>query len=217
VRFLRRNSADDSTTATEVVDAENSELPKGHSAGKGRPTPKRREAEGRRRGPVPPPPRTQREAMRRNRTTRPTREQRVRENTQRRERMMAGDEKYLLPKDRGPVKAFARDAIDARRNLMGLFMPLAVVVLVSYVAQIAVPTVPIQLYVMAACLLFLLAMVVEAVMLGRLVAKLARAELPKESVGIVSMIWYTFTRASQVRRLRIPRPRVRPGETVKAR
>ena len=216
MRFLRRNSADTDTAADEAVDVE-LELPKGHSAGKGRPTPKRREAEGRRRGPVPPPPRTQREAMKRNRATRPTREQRVQQNAESRERMMAGDERYLLPKDRGPVKAFARDVIDSRRNLMGLFMPMAVLVLVSYFAQIVVPTLPIQVYVMAACLVFLLAMVVEAIMLGRLVAKLARTELPKETVSTPSLIWYTFTRASQIRRLRVPRPRVRPGETAKAR
>jgi hypothetical protein len=217
---LRRNSADDDTTAENgAVDVDSgTELGKGQTPRKGRPTPKRIEAEGRRRGPVPPPPRTQREAYKRSREVRPkmSREERSTEQRERREKMMSGDERYLMPKDRGPVKAFVRDVIDSRRNLMGLFMPLAILVLASYFLQIAVPTLPIQEYVMLACLVFLLAMVVEAIMLGRLAQRLARTKFPKENVGTAGTIWYTFTRASQVRRLRVPRPRVRPGETVEA-
>jgi hypothetical protein len=222
VRFLRRNSADDDTaTENGAVDVDPStELSRGQTARKGRPTPKRIEAEGRRRGPVPPPPRTQREALKRSRELRPkakmTREERSNEQRERREKMMAGDERYLMPKDRGPVKAFVRDVIDSRRNLMGLFMPLAILVLASYFLQIAVPTLPVQEYVMLACLVFLLAMVVEAIMLGRLATRLAQDKFPKEHIGTAGIIWYTFTRASQVRKLRVPRPRVRPGETVGA-
>jgi hypothetical protein len=39
--------------------------------------------------------------------------------------MMAGEEAYLLPRDQGPVRAYVRDIVDARRNLLGLFMPAA--------------------------------------------------------------------------------------------
>lgn len=222
MRFLRRNSAaDDTTTENGAVDVDpGTDGSKGQTARKGRPTPKRSEAEGRRRGPVPPPPRTQREAMKRNRELRPklSREERSKETADRRQRMMAGDERYLMPKDRGPVKAFVRDVIDSRRNLMGLFMPMAILVLLSYFAQVAVPSLGLALqeYVMLACLVFLLAMVVEAILLGRLATRQAQAKFPKESIGTASIIWYTFTRASQVRRLRVPRPRVRPGQSVEA-
>jgi len=220
VRFLRRNSADDDTTTENgAVDVDpGTELGKGQTPRKGRPTPKRVEAEGRRRGPVPPPPRTQREAYKRSREVRPkmTREERANDQRERREKMMSGDERYLMPKDRGPVKAFVRDVIDSRRNLMGLFMPLAILVLASYFLQYAVPTLPVQEYVMLACLVFLLAMVVEAILLGRLATRMARTKFPKETVRTAGIIWYTFTRASQVRKLRVPRPRVRPGETVEA-
>lgn len=216
VRFLRRNSADDTATAEkEAVDVESpAEQSKAFSAGKGRPTPKRRDAEARRRGPVPPPPRTQREAFRRGRATKLTKEQRRQETSVRRERMMAGDDKYLLPKDRGPAKAYARDVIDSRRNLMGLFMPMAIIVLLSYFAQVAVPNLPVQQYVMLACVVFLLAMIIEAIMLGRVVARKVRAKFPEENAGTLSMTWYTFTRASQVRKLRVPRQRVNPGAAV---
>ena len=36
--------------------------------------------------------------------------------------MLAGEDEYLLPRDKGPVRAYVRDFIDARRNLVGLFM-----------------------------------------------------------------------------------------------
>ena len=36
-----------------------------------------------------------------------------------------------MPRDRGPVKAYIRDVVDSRPHLMGLFMPLAVVVVLS--------------------------------------------------------------------------------------
>ena len=38
---------------------------------------------------------------------------------------MAGDEAYLLPRDQGPVRRYARDIVDSRRNVLGLFMPAA--------------------------------------------------------------------------------------------
>ena len=43
----------------------------------------------------------------------------------RREQMMAGEDAYLLPRDKGPVRRFVRDVVDSRRNLLGLFMPAA--------------------------------------------------------------------------------------------
>ena len=45
--------------------------------------------------------------------------------TERRERMMAGDDAYLLPRDKGPVRRYVRDIVDSRRNVLGLFMPAA--------------------------------------------------------------------------------------------
>jgi len=210
VRFLRRDSTDDTATPDkEATDAE--QRPRSPSSGKGRPTPKRRDSEARRRGPVPPPPRTQREAYRRSRGSK---EQRRKETRERHERMMAGDDKYLLPKDRGPGKAYARDIIDSRRNLMGLFMPMAIVVLLSYFANVANPALPIQQYMMLACLAFLLAMIIEAVLLGRIVTRKVRARYPDERAGTLSLSWYTFTRASQIRKLRVPRPKVGPGAKV---
>ncbi|MGC7099793.1 DUF3043 domain-containing protein [Amycolatopsis lurida] len=216
MRFLRRNSTTDPDTpdedASEVADAV--DQARGFTPSKGRATPKRREAEAKRRGPVAPPPKTMREAMKRNKELRKqnptTKEDRRAAAKERRDRMNAGDDKYLLPRDRGPVKAYVRDLVDAKRNLLGLFMPLALLVFVA----LLVPNVDIQRYATLLCTVMLLGMVVEGYFNGRRVAKAVREKFPKEEIKGRSVGWYAFIRASQIRKLRVPKPRVSPGDTV---
>jgi hypothetical protein len=215
VRFLRR----DSTTATEVPATEGAEVTDGvekaFTPGKGRATPKRREAEAKRRGPVAPPPKNTREAMRRNKELRkastPADKAERREASKvRRDRMMAGDDKYLLPRDRGPVKAYIRDLVDSRRNLLGLFMPLAILVFVA----LLLPVQRIQNYATLLCTFLLLGMIVEGFLSGRRISRQVREKFPKETVKGRSVGWYAFIRASQIRKLRVPKPRVRAGQAV---
>jgi hypothetical protein len=130
--------------------------------------------------------------------------------TKQRERMMAGDEKYLMPRDRGPVKAYIRDSIDSRRNLLGLFMPLAILIFVA----LLVPDQRVQSYTTLLCLLMLVAMVVEGILSGARITKRVRQKFPKEPVRGLSIGWYAFIRASQIRKLRVPKPRVGPGEKI---
>ncbi|GAA3812762.1 hypothetical protein EDD35_5277 [Amycolatopsis thermoflava] len=187
---------------------------RGYTPGKGRPTPKRKEAEGKRRGPVAPPPRTMREAMKRNRELRKSnpvdKEERRRLAKERQERMAAGDDRYLLPRDKGPVKAYVRDLVDSRRHFLGAFMPLAILVFVV----LLVPYPVIQQYVTLLCMAALLVMAVEGYFNGRRIARLARAKFPKENISGRSLGWYAFVRASQIRKLRMPKPRVKVGDTV---
>jgi hypothetical protein len=216
VRFLRRKEDAETTDAESEVELADDDAArsKAHTPGKGRPTPKRREAEGRKRGPVAPPPRTTREAMKRARGNKEDRKElsvkRREIRLNQRERMMAGDEKYLMPRDRGPVKAYIRDAVDSRRNLLGLFMPLAILIFVA----LLVPDPRIQSLTTLLCLLMLVAMVLEGVLSGRRITRLVRAKFPKEPIRGLSVGWYAFIRASQLRKLRVPKPRVRPGDKI---
>lgn len=211
MRFLRRSTpskvgADSSESAAPApTDSEQSE-PK-RTTGKGRPTPKRRDAEGRRRGPAAPPPRTQREAARLAKANRPSKEERRRIAEERRARMAAGDERYLMPRDRGPVKAYIRDVVDSRPHIMGLFMPLAIVVVLS----LLVPVPAVQQYLSLFSLVALTTMIIEGIFLGASVTRKARERFPDEQIGALSTGWYAFTRASQLRKLRIPKPRVQRG------
>ncbi|MGQ0573168.1 MAG: DUF3043 domain-containing protein [Pseudonocardia sp.] len=211
MRFLRRSTpspvgADPSAPA---ADGGQDAAP-GQSPGKGRPTPKRRDAERRRRGPAPPPPRTQREAIKLARATKPDKTERRRRAAERRERMDAGDDRYLPPRDRGPVKAYIRDVVDSRRHIIGLFMPLAGLVFIS----IIVPVAAVQTYISVVAMAVMGSMIVEGIFLGRRIAAAARARFPGEEVKGFATGWYAFTRASQPRTLRVPRPRVARGTNL---
>jgi hypothetical protein len=121
--------------------------------------------------------------------------------------MAAGDDKYLLPRDRGPVKRYIRDVVDSRPHHIGLFMPLAVITLVAVV----LPFPQVQQYLSPFSIIVLLAMIVEGVALGFTITRKARAKFPKESINAFGTGWYSFTRASQLRRMRIPKPQVARG------
>ncbi|MHA6793420.1 DUF3043 domain-containing protein [Pseudonocardia bannensis] len=212
MRFLRRSEQTAATVGSGGSDtAQNPDSGPAtdgtRTVGKGRPTPKRRDAESKRRGPAPPPPRTQREAARLARANRPDKEQRRRAAAERRERMAAGDDRFLMPRDRGPVKAYIRDLVDSRPHLMGLFMPLAGVVLLS----VLLPIPAAQQYLSLFSLLALVTMIAEGVILGIQVTRKARAKFPDERIGGLGTGWYAFTRGSQLRRLRVPKPRVQRG------
>lgn len=212
MRFLRGNAgsgaADSEQEPAADVTSDSDEPPqRSRTPGKGRPTPTRRESEARKRGPAPPPPKNQREALRRMRGSKDERRQAA---AVRRERMMAGDEKYLMPRDRGPVKAYIRDLVDSRRNIAGLFMPLALLV----VLVILVPSPAIQQYVSLLSMAMLVTMIAEGVLLGVIISRRVRDRFPGETVSALSVGFYALTRATQMRKLRAPKPRVGRGEQV---
>ncbi|MFZ2177943.1 MAG: DUF3043 domain-containing protein [Rhodococcus sp. (in: high G+C Gram-positive bacteria)] len=218
MKLLRRGDSDNSDRrdadvpeASDVSVSETAPRP-----GKGRPTPKRRDAEARRRGPVAPAPLTAKEARARKKATRGNKQERKaaaaeRRATaaERRARMLAGEDKYLLPRDKGPVRAYVRDIVDARRNLVGLFMPLALILIMAMFVSPAL-----QAIVTLAMLVMMLFMVIEGVFLGRKINNQVRERFPDTPDGGFKLGWYAFVRASQIRKLRAPKPRVRPGDAI---
>src|SRR3954463_9775826 len=90
--------------------------------GKGRPTPKRRDAERRRKVVVAPKNRKEAARLQRERTREVRRTQR--------EGMVKGNDRYLGPRDAGPARAFVRDYVDSRRTIGSYFLPATIVILV---------------------------------------------------------------------------------------
>lgn len=130
-------------------------------------------------------------------------------SAERRERMLAGDEKFLLPRDKGPVRAYTRDLVDARRNLVGLFMPLALLLIFALFLSPAV-----QAYVTLAMFVMMLFMVFEGIFIGRQINNRVRDRFPDTLDGGFKLGWYAFVRASQLRKMRAPKPRVERGAAV---
>lgn len=187
---------------------------------KGRPTPKRDDARrGGRKGPVAPAPMTTAEARARRKSLagpKLSREERRAERavsrarmSDRRERMMAGEEAYLLPRDQGPVRRYVRDVVDSRRNFLGLFMPstLALLFIMFGVPQL-------QLYISPAMLVLMAVMSVDGLILGRKVNKLVEVKFPNNTESRWKLGLYAASRASQMRRMRTPRPQAKHGSSV---
>jgi Protein of unknown function (DUF3043) len=190
----------------------------GTTAPKGRPTPKRNQG---RRGPVAPAPMTGAEARRRRKELggpKLTRAERKAERiarradtADRRERMMAGDDAYLLPRDKGPVRRFVRDVVDARRNVLGLFMPAALGLIF---VMLAVPSLAVQRLLSPAMLVLVVIMVIDGFLVGRKVNKLVDQKFPDNTESGWKLGFYAASRASQLRRMRAPRPQVNRGDKV---
>ncbi len=171
-----------------------------HPVGKGRPTPKRRDAQASRK--VVAAPTSRREASKQAR-------ERLRvERAQSRAALMAGDERALPTRDRGPVKRFARDAVDARRNVAEYLLPFVLVVFaISIYPNAAVQSVT-SLLMLAAIILA----VVDSVVLVRSLTKRAGERFPDEDLSGLGR--YALMRSTQIRRLRLPKPKVSRGQAV---
>ena len=172
----------------------------GGPVGKGRPTPKRSEARGARGGPVPPPPATRKEAAKR------AREQAALARTRTREGTARGDQKAMLPRDQGPVRALVRDAVDGRRNVGVLLLPLALLLVVAQFSR--------EPRLIGIALTFwlagVLAMVVDVVVTSVVISRRVRAAFPEEG-SVKGHVGYGLLRSTQFRRFRLPPPQVTPG------
>lgn len=168
------------------------------SLGKGRPTPSRREAEQARKQQlrIPSDPKAAKKAAKER--------DRVAREEQRRG-MMSGDPRYLPTRDQGPVRAFARDFVDGRFSLAEYFVFVAIgVLLLGFIQNQAVQTViTLGFYIFTA--IMAVDILIVLIQLRSAVAK----QFPDESRKGLS--WYAGLRMIQMRRLRLPAPRVRIG------
>ncbi|MFD0397864.1 DUF3043 domain-containing protein [Kitasatospora sp. NPDC059811] len=194
--MFRRRSDDAAASATVLEKPDETRHPQ---AKKGRPTPKRSEAEANRRTRVTVP-KDRKEAARQ------ARERMRSEREKQRTALMEGDERHLPARDKGPVRKFARDYVDARWSLAEFFLPAAVVILVLSI--IKVPA--IQLLSTLLFLLFFVLVILDFVRLGfGLRKQFAERFAGQNTRGAVA---YGLMRILQMRRLRLPKPQVRRGE-----
>ena len=173
------------------------------ASGKGRPTPRRNEAQGRRPGPPPPPPTTRKEAYKRMRETQAANRAQSRQGAAR------GDDAYLPARDRGPVRKLVRDVVDSRRNVGSFFLVIAAVALVGTVA----PSLLVRNYASFLLMGFFLLMIVDSVILSRRIKGKVAERFPgtQKTRGLV---WYGISRSTMIRRWRFPKPDAALGADV---
>ncbi|MDO9455840.1 DUF3043 domain-containing protein [Nocardioides sp.] len=174
---LRRRKSEEATSETVTLTK---------AGGKGRPTPTRKEAEAaaRARAKVP---RTRKEQMAAQRAAKGESSQKIRQG------MKDGDERYLLARDKGPVRRFIRDFVDARFGFAEIVIPL------MFVAIVYNPLI-IPLFAV---------LVVDLVVLRLRLRKELTRRFPDESLK--GTTYYSMTRAMQMKFMRLPKSKVKIG------
>lgn len=173
----------------------------GKPGGKGRPTPTRKEAEAAAKARAKAP-RTRREQLAAQRAGRSESSKTIRAG------MKAGDERYLLARDKGPVKRFIRDFVDSRFSFVELMVPLLIVTLVlgysgsPYLVGVG------NTVLLATVLLVAFDLVVLRFRLRR---ELAR-RFPDEPTKGTTL--YAVMRALQMKFMRLPKAQVKIGQSL---
>jgi Protein of unknown function (DUF3043) len=203
VKLTRREKPADSeaaeTSAAEAVPADGSR--------KGRPTPKRRDSQGRR-GPVAAP-RTRKEAYARqkqlNKQGRAARSAaKPRSVAEQRAALKRGDPSVLPRRDQGKTRKLARDYVDSHRMISNYLLGLFPFMIVG----IAVPA--LQLVVLAALFVLLL----EWYIVGRRIRALSMQRFGEAQGGNLSIGFYAGSRAYMPRRWRLPAPQLERGDPM---
>jgi hypothetical protein len=162
----------------------------GPASKKERPTPSRKEAEAARR-----------ERVNRTLTTREARQAAARQ--QRAERMRTMGER-----DRTPEKALMRDYVDARFSLGELLLPSVVLILATTLLGSLLPSMAIITTLVM--YLFILAIIVDEFLMWRGFKRVLAERIPKASTK--GLLGYGMTRSTQIRRFRMPPPRLKRGD-----
>lgn len=163
--------------------------------GKGKPTPSRKEREQARKKPL---------VGDRSKEARQADKEKVRAQRQQiREGMMAGDERYLSARDKGPQRRYARDLVDARFTAGELVLPmLFIVVFMTFIDSFLLQV--IALFAMWG--LFAI-VALDAFLVARSTKKKVASKFGAENIE-QGIPWYAAMRSIQMRSLRIPKPQV---------
>ena len=166
---------------------------------KGRPTPKRKEAQAATKVSSLAPASSKAEKKRAKEAARASR-------ISQREAYLRGDENALPLRDRGPEKKFVRNFIDARRSIGEYFLPVIGFVLVLSLIPIGAFAVA-GIVIMYSVLLF---SVVDGFFLSRKIKSEVAKRFPDKSTKGLGL--YGWLRSTQMRRMRAPKPQVKAGD-----
>ena len=203
--FRRKTAEPAAETVTPEPAADAAHRPKGYTPSKkelGVTTPKR-SSTGRKVGA--PTPQNRREAYK---------SMRERQRVERAEAaagMRAGDEKYLLARDRGAERGLVRDIVDSRRTVGTYFFVGAFIVIFGSGSWM--PPV-VQLAATVLWTVLAVAVIVDSFLISRRIKALVRERFPKTTQRMGSLYLYGIMRGLTFRRMRVPKPRVELGDKI---
>ena len=229
-------AADSSATESSAASSESSadstdqaQHDKSYTPKKGRPTPKRNEVErahGYRKKPYSAPT-TGKEARQRRKDLKSSmtkeeyakykkrkRDERARERQHNRERMLSGDERFLLARDRGPERRLIRDWVDSRRRIVNFFMPMALLLLLFMMVATFTRNLLLNDILSIVGMVMMSVLIIDGILLSRKCNRCVRERYPDTDLSNFGMGFYAFQRASMVRSMRSPRPQVNIGDSI---
>ncbi|MEE1621169.1 DUF3043 domain-containing protein [Zafaria sp. Z1313] len=189
--FGRKKDADAATTPAAT------ETPTEPVVGKGAPTPKRSRQEAQNKRPLVP---TDRKIAKER-----ARQQRIEAQERLRLANETGDDRYMMPRDKGPQKRYARDFVDSRW-MVGEF--LMFIIFGFLIVAISVPNLTVQAYVTIGLWVVLGITIIDAVIMTRQLKSRLAAKFGDTERGV---LWYAAMRGLQFRKLRLPKPQVARG------
>jgi hypothetical protein len=175
--------------------------PEDNSQKKGRPTPKRKDAQASTKISSLAPASTKAEKARAKEAARAAR-------ISQRAAYLRGDESALPARDRGPEKKLVRNLVDSRRSIGEYFLPVIGFVLI-------LSLIPIAAFALAGILIMygvLLFSIVDGFFLSRKIKNEVALHFPNASTKGLGL--YGWLRSTQMRRMRAPKPQSKPGDKV---
>lgn len=169
------------------------------SAGKGRPTPTRKEREAANMRPL--------VSNDRQAASREARAKRAQYREKARVGMAAGDDKFLPARDKGEQRRWVRDYVDARFSVGEILLPVMFIVIILMFVQDPM----VQFVGIVGLWLFFIVAILDGIFLGSLVTKKLAAKYGAEHVRAGTR-WYSAMRAMQLRVIRLPKPQVKRGQ-----
>lgn len=189
--MAKASSSDSNSTPDNSADHES-------VAGKGRPTPTRKEREAANIRPL--------VSNDRKEARRQARSQMQSERERARIGMANGEEKYLPARDRGPQKRFVRDYVDARFSVGELLVPAMFVVIILTI----IPQPEARVIGLFALWAFFLVAASDAILLGLRLRRKVNEKFGESRAERVR--WYAAMRSLQMRIMRLPKPQVKRGQ-----
>jgi len=171
------------------------------SSKKGRPTPKRKEAQSKRIVSSLAPASSKEEKKR-------AREQSRAARNAARAAYLRGEESAMPLRDRGPARRFVPNLVDSRKSIGEYFLPIIFIVLLLSIFPVAA----LQYGGIALMYAVLLAAVVDGIFLSRKIKREVRNRFPDSPTKGLGL--YGWLRSTQMRRLRTPHPQVKPGDSL---
>ena len=167
---------------------------------KGRPTPKRKEAQSKRIVSSLAPASSKEEKKR-------AREQSRASRNASRAAYLRGEESALPLRDKGPARKYVRNLVDSRKSIGEYFLPIIFVVLLLSIFPVAA----LQYGGIALMYAVLLTAVIDGIFLSRKIKREVRKRFPDSSTKGLGL--YGWLRSTQMRRLRTPHPQVKSGDS----